>query len=313
MSYKLALAGIPSGGAKSVVIADPKTDKNEALLRVLGRGVHSLAGRYVIAEDVGTTPADMEVIAKETPYCAGRSGGSGDTTPSTAYGTFLALQCGVQRRLKRDDLSGLRVAIQGVGGVGFRLGQLLKERGAELVVTDVNPDAQRRAVEQLGARAVEGEAIYDADVDVFAPCALGDILSDEHIARLKCSVVAGAANNQLPTDAQAETLAQRNILYVPDFVANMGGVLGAAKLSTATDEKMEKSLQRIVQALDDIFDRAENEGITTHAAAVAAAKAAMGDKSTTATGKLVQTLWRNPFVARSALRVRNAIASARAR
>src|SRR5690606_30217746 len=156
------------------------------------------------------------------------------------------------------------------------LGLLLVERGVELWVHDIEPDAVERAVRELGAHAVRAEAIYDADVDVFSPCALGDVLTEEHIARLKCSVVAGAANNQLPTDAQAETLAQRNILYVPDFVANMGGVLGAAKLGTATDEKMEKSLQRIVQALNDIFDRAENEGITTHAAAVAAAKAAMG-------------------------------------
>jgi leucine dehydrogenase len=255
----------------------------------------------------------MEVIAKETPYCAGRRGGSGDTTPPTAYGTFLALQCAVNRRLERDDLSGLRVAIQGVGGVGYRLGQLLVERGAQLVVTDINPEALQRAVEQLGARAVEGEAIYDADVDVFAPCALGDVLTDDHISRLRCTVVAGAANNQLPTDAQAESLDQRKILYVPDFVANMGGVLGAAKLSTATDEKMHKSLQRIVQTLSGIFDAAEAQKITTHAAAVAAAKAAMGDRKTTAAGKLVSTLWRTPFVARSALRVRSAIASARAR
>lgn len=311
MTYKLALADIPSGGAKSVVIADPKTEKNEALLRAMGRAVHSLAGRYVIAEDVGTTPADMEIIAKETPYCAGRSGGSGDTTPPTAYGTFLALQCAVKRRLQREDLSGLRVAIQGVGGVGFRLGQLLVERGAELVVTDINDQAVGRAVEQLGARAVDGEAIYDADVDVFAPCALGDVLTEEHIARLKCSVVAGAANNQLPTDAQAIPLQERNILYVPDFVANMGGVLGAARMSTATDEKMHDSLMRIVTTLDSVFDMAESEGVTTHAAAVAVAKAALGDRSTNGAAKVAASLWRNPFVARTALRVRNAIASAR--
>lgn len=313
MTYKLALAGIPSGGAKSVVIADPKTDKSEALLRALGRAVHTLGGRYVIAEDVGTTPADMEVIAQETPYCAGRSGGSGDTTPPTAYGTFLALECAVKRRLDREDLNGLRVAIQGVGGVGFRLGQLLKERGAELVVTDINEDAVRRAVEQLGARAVEGDAIYDADVDVFAPCALGDVLTEDHIRRLRCSVVAGAANNQLPTDAEADSLAARDILYVPDFVANMGGVLGAAKLSTATDEKMSKSLQRIVDTLNQVFDRSEAENITTHAAAIAVARAALGDRQQSTTGKVIATLWRNPFIARSALRVRNALASARAR
>lgn len=311
MTYKLALADIPSGGAKSVVIADSKTDKTEALLRALGRAVQSLGGRYVIAEDVGTTPADMDIIAKETPYCAGRSGGSGDTTPPTAYGTFLALECAVKHRLGREDLAGLRVAIQGVGGVGFRLGQLLVERGAELVVHDVKPEAVERAVSELGARAVTAEAIYDADVDVFAPCALGDVLTEDHIARLRCSVVAGAANNQLPTDAQADTLAEREILYAPDFVVNMGGVLGAAKLGTATDEKMRESLQRIVTTLDAVFERAQAEHITTHAAAVAIAKAKIGDRSTSGMGKVAASLWRTPFVARTALRVRNAIASAR--
>lgn len=313
MTYKLALADIPSGGAKSVVIADPKTDKSEALLRALGRAVHGLGGRYVIAEDVGTTPADMEIIAKETPYCAGRTGGSGDTTPPTAYGTFLALECAVKHRLRRDDLKGLRVAIQGMGGVGFRLGQLLVERGAELWVHDIRSDAVERAVKELGAHAVEGEAIYDADVDVFAPCALGDVLTDEHIARLRCSVVAGAANNQLPTDAQADALAARRILYAPDFVVNMGGVLGAAKLGTATDEKMKASLQRIPETLDAIFTMADTQGITTHAAAVSLAKAKVGDRTTSGAGKVAAALWRNPFVARTALRVRSAIASARAR
>jgi len=313
MTYKLALADIPSGGAKSVVIADPKVDKNEALLRALGRAVHSLGGRYVIAEDVGTTPADMDIIARETPYCAGRSGGSGDTTPPTAYGTFLALECAVKHRLRRGDLKGLKVAIQGMGGVGFRLGQLLVERGAELWVHDIRPEAVQRAVEQLGAHAVEAEAIYDADVDVFSPCALGDVLTEDHIARLKCSVVAGAANNQLPTDAQADAIAARGILYAPDFVVNMGGVLGAAKLGTATDEKMHASLLRIVETLQAVFTKAEAETITTHAAAVAIAKAKVGDRTTTGAGKVAAALWRNPFIARTALRVRSAIASARAR
>ena len=312
MTYKLALAGIPSGGAKSVVIADPKTEKTEALLRALGRAVHRLGGQYVIAEDVGTTPDDMEIIAKETPYCAGRSGGSGDTTPPTAYGTFMALEHAVQRKLERENLEGLRVAIQGVGGVGFRLGQLLVERGATLVVSDIDEAKVQRALDELGAKAAIGDAIYDADVDVFAPCALGDVLSDETIARLKCSVVAGAANNQLPTEAQAQTLQDRGILYVPDFVANMGGVLGAARMSTATDEKMHDSLLRIVSTLEGVFDEAHAKGITPHAAAVAAAKRAVGEqRSTSGAGKLAASLWRNRFVARTALKVRNAIASAR--
>jgi len=313
MTYKLALANIPSGGAKSVVIADPRTQKTEALLRALGRAVHQLAGRYVIAEDVGTTPADMEIIAKETPYCAGRTGGSGDTTPPTAYGTFLALECAVKRRMERGDLEGLRVAIQGVGGVGYRLGELLVERGATLVVTDVNTSAVERAVERLGATAVEPEAIYDADVDVFAPCALGDVLTDDNIDRLRCTVVAGAANNQLPTDAQGVHLHERGILYAPDFVANMGGVLGAAKLSTATDQKMEGSLQRIVKTLDEIFDAAEAQDISPHHAAVTLAKDTVRNRHKGDSNKLVTALWRNPLVARSALRLRSALASFRAR
>ncbi len=313
MTYKLALAGIPSGGAKSVVIADPKRDKSEALLRALGRAVHAMAGRYVIAEDVGTTPADMEIIARETPYCAGRAGGSGDTTPPTAYGTFLALECGVKHRLRRADLTGVRVAIQGVGGVGFRLAQLLAARGAKLVVTDLDQDKVRRAVAELGAVAVDGAAIYDADVEVFSPCALGDVLTEQNIARLRCAVVAGAANNQLPTDAQAGSLAARKILYVPDFVANMGGVMGAARLSTATDEKMHDALQRIVHTLERIFADAEATGVTTHVAAVAAAKAAIGARNGGFGAKLAAGLWRSPMVARTALRVRNALASARTR
>ena len=310
MTYKLALAEIPSGGAKSVVIADPTTDKNEALLRALGRAVHGLGGRYVIAEDVGTTPADMDVIAMETPYCAGRSGG---TTSPTAYGTFLALERAVEHRLRREHLKGLRVAIQGMGGVGFRLGQLLVERGVELWVHDIEPDAVERAVRELGAHAVRAEAIYDADVDVFSPCALGDVLTEEHIARLRCSVVAGAANNQLPTDAQAESLAARNILYAPDFVVNMGGVLGAAKLGTPTDANMHASLQRIVTTLEEVFAKADAEGTTTHAAAIALAKAKVVDRSPTGMGKVAASLWRTPLVARTALRMRSAIASARSR
>ncbi len=313
MSYKLALARIPSGGAKSVVIGDPKKDKTEALLRALGRAVHGLGGRYVIAADVGTTPADIDIIARETPYCAGRSGGSGDTTAPTAYGTFLALERAVSRRLGRDDLDGLRVAIQGMGGVGFRLGQLLRERGARLVVSDLDPDAVRRAVEALDAQPVDVEAIYDADVDVFTPCALGDVLTEDHVRRLRCSVVAGSANNQLHTEAQAASLAERGILYVPDFVANMGGVLGAARLEKATDAKMAKALQPLVETLDAVFDRADQENVTTHAAAVALAKAALAERRTDGTRTLAAMLWRTPFVARSALRVRNALASVRAR
>jgi len=269
MSYKLALCDMPAGGAKSVVIGDPAKDKTEALLHALGRAVERLGGKYVVAEDVGTTPEDMRIIGTQTRYVMGRQV---DTGPATAYGAFVSLRTAVERRLGRKDLTGLRVAVQGLGNVGRRLCKHLAEAGAKLIVTDVNEGAVRAVVGELGAVAVLPGAIYDQDVDVFAPCALGAILDDATIGRLRCKVVAGCANNQLAEERHGEVIAARGILYAPDFVVNAGGVIGAAQEGQYDERAAFRDTDRIAGILSAAFDRAEREGISTHAAAVRMAK-----------------------------------------
>jgi leucine dehydrogenase len=280
MSYKLALCEMPAGGAKTVVIGDPAKDKTEALLRALGRAVERLGGRYVIAEDVGTTTADMQVIGKETRYVVGKHT---DTGPATAYGAFVALRVAAQRGLGRKDLAGLRVAVQGLGNVGRRLAALLAREGVVLSVTDVDARAvQSFLAEHPTAKAMMPDAIYDQEVDVLAPCALGSILDDATIARLRCRVVVGAANNQLAEERHASALADRGITYAPDFVVNAGGVIGASQEGRALggetagpvyDEKIAfRDTERVAGILDAVFDLAERECITPHAAAVRMAK-----------------------------------------
>jgi leucine dehydrogenase len=272
MSFKLALLDMPAGGAKAVVIGDPREHKSEALLRAIGRAVERLAGRFVIAEDVGTTPADMRIVAKETKYVMGQRA---STAGATAYGVFLGLREAVRRRLDKD-VAAISVAIQGVGEVGFALGRELARAGARLIVTDVDRAKVERAVRELGARAVAPEAIFSADVDVLAPCALGSILDDETIPALRCSVVAGSANDQLAEDRHADALAARGVLFAPDFVVNAGGVLGAWQLGPAggdeVDERARNEARRIVSVLGDALERADREGITPHAAAMRTAR-----------------------------------------
>jgi leucine dehydrogenase len=280
MSYKLALCDMPAGGAKCVVIGDPRKDKSERLLRALGRAVDRLGGRYIIAEDVGTTERDMQIIGMETKYVVGKHT---DTGPATAYGAFLGLRMAALRELGRSDLQGLRVAVQGLGNVGGRLCRHLAGAGARLVVADVDEDAVRRAVDELGATAVPADTIYDQDVDVFAPCALGAILDDATIPRLRCKLVAGAANNQLAEDRHADALAARGTLFVPDFVLNAGGVIGAsqegkqlgggASEGPVYDERVAfKETELIPTILASVFALADRERITPYAAAVRLAK-----------------------------------------
>ncbi|HZO16595.1 MAG TPA: Glu/Leu/Phe/Val dehydrogenase dimerization domain-containing protein [Polyangiaceae bacterium] len=279
MSYKLALADMPIGGAKTVVMGDPAKDKSEALWRALGRAVHRLGGRYIIAEDVGTTPADMCMIGLETPYVAGKQA---DTSTATAYGVFVGLRTAVARRLDRHDLRGLRVAVQGAGNVGGGLCRHLAAAGARVWVADRDGERARRLAAELeGAETVDAADIHRCDVDVFAPCALGSVLDDRTIRELRCSVVAGGANNPLADDERGGAqLARRGILYAPDFVINAGGVIGAAQEGVdidgdrhAVDQREAFArTERIAATLIDVFDRAEREGITTHEAAVRMAK-----------------------------------------
>ena len=270
MSYKLALADMPAGGAKSVVIGDPHRDKTPALLRGLGAAVELLRGRYIIAEDVGTTPEDMRDIAQVTKYVTGRQQ---DTGPGTAHGAFVGLKMAAERHLGRTDLKGLRVAVQGLGSVGRHLCGELAAAGAKLFVSDTDPAALERVVaEHPTATTVAPDAILSAEVDVLAPCALGGVLNDATIPRLRCRVVAGAANNQLAEERHAEVLAERGILFAPDFVLNAGGVIAAAFESFDGGDVDVAAALRETERVGDLFSgvlaRAERDNVTPYAAAV---------------------------------------------
>jgi leucine dehydrogenase len=276
MSYKSALARLPLGGGKAVIIGNPHTGKSAALFQAMGDFVDSLGGRYITAADSGTGVAEMQIMAERTHHVAGAGqreafgGGmrNGDPSPSTAYGVFIGLQAAVKHRLGRDDLKGLRVAIQGVGQVGFGLAQQLKEAGAELWVTDIVEANVRRAVELLGATAVGQNDIYGLAVDVFAPCAMGAIINPQTLEALRAPVIAGAANNQLAAAELAEELRRRGCLYAPDYAINAGGIIDVCyERNGGSTADLKAHIEGIGATLAEIFQRAEREGTTTTAVA----------------------------------------------
>ncbi|HEX8068788.1 MAG TPA: Glu/Leu/Phe/Val dehydrogenase dimerization domain-containing protein [Pyrinomonadaceae bacterium] len=229
MTYKNALAGLPFGGGKAVIIGDNRTTERESLFRTHGRFVESLGGRFITAEDVGTSPADMEYVRMETRYVAGLAGQSGDPSPVTAYGVFRAMQATAQHRWGADDLAGLRVAIQGCGNTGYHLAKRLRECGAQLVVADVDAARVARAVAEFGAAAVAPDEIFGVAADIFAPCALGGVINDQTLARLKVAIVVGSANNQLGEERHGDALEELGITYAPDYVANAGGIINGCR------------------------------------------------------------------------------------
>ncbi|HXH02131.1 MAG TPA: Glu/Leu/Phe/Val dehydrogenase [Candidatus Competibacteraceae bacterium] len=272
MTYKAAMADLPLGGGKSVIIGDPRRDKHPALLRAMGRLVESLGGRYIIAEDSGTGVEDMKIMAEVTDHISGvqdksTDGGmrSGDPSPTTAYGTFVGIQAAVRHKLGRDSLEGLRVAIQGMGHVGYYLARLLKDAGAHLWVTDIHREPLDRAVEEFGAIAVSPEGIFGLEVEVFAPCALGAVLNDETIPQLHAPIVAGAANNQLAEDRHGDVLRSRSILYAPDYVINAGGLIDVYYERAGFDRaRMMAHVERIGATLSEIFRQAERDDLPTN-------------------------------------------------
>ena len=268
MSYKNAMAGLPFGGGKAVIIGDPRTVKTPELLAAFGRLVDSLRGRYVTAEDVGTTTADMAHVARATRYVAGlgRAAGvaGGDPAPKTALGVFLGLKAAVKFRLGRDDLAGLTVAVQGVGGVGYHLCGLLAAAGARLKVADVLPTAVARVCDEFGAAPVAPVRVLEEEVDVLAPCALGAILNARTIARLRAPVVAGAANNQLAQAQDGEALRAAGVLYAPDYVINAGGIISVAReYYGGTEAQVIEDIHGIPARLSEIFERARRESRPT--------------------------------------------------
>ncbi len=268
MTYKSALAGLPLGGGKSIIINNNAARNRNALLRAHGRFVDTLQGRYITAEDVGTSPADMEMVRLETKYVAGLIGRSGDPSPFTAAGVFRAIQASNYFLWRTLELSGLTVAIQGCGSVGYCLARELHDVGVRLIVADVNSENLSRVVDEFGAEAVAPNEIFGVKADVFAPCALGGVLNDETIPQLKVQIVAGSANNQLLEERHGTMLRNKNILYAPDYVANVGGVLnGCTELLGWTPEQAVAKTLAIYDTLLRIFRIAEKEGITPNEAA----------------------------------------------
>lgn len=269
MSYKNAMADLPLGGGKAVIWGDSRKDKTPDMFRALGRAIQSLNGRYWSAEDVGVSPADMAFTAEETPYVAGLSKGkaaSGDPSPVTARGVYLGLRATAARVWGTDDISGKRIAVQGVGHVGGYLCRHLADAGAKLTITDVNAEALNAVAAATGAEIVAPDAIYDVDADIFSPNALGAIINPKTIDRLKVKAVAGGANNQLATAETGETLRQRGILYAPDYVINGGGIINvAAEISGTYDPAwVETKVQTLVQTLGQVLDTALSEGRPTN-------------------------------------------------
>jgi leucine dehydrogenase len=267
MTYKNAMAGLPFGGGKSVIIGNPKTLKSEALFRAFGKFVHSVSGRYVTAEDVGTSPADIAMVHKETPYVLGLEGKSGDPSPMTAYGVYKGIKAAVKFKLGRDSLDGVKIAVQGLGHVGYYLCKHLSEEGAKLVVTDINKESIEKVVADFKATAVDVNAIYTQDVDVYAPCALGATVNDETLPRLKCSIIAGAANNVLAEDRHGVALMNRGILYAPDYVINAGGIINVSFENNYSKDAAMKKTENIYATLMNVFERSKNEGKPTNVVA----------------------------------------------
>lgn len=257
MSYKAALAGLDLGGGKSVVIADRDTQKTPQMMRALGRAVERLGGRYIVAEDVGATVADMDEVAKETTHVAGTSENVGDPSPWTARGVFMSMERAAARRLGGQGLIGARVAVKGVGAVGSRLCALLRDAGATIYAADLNAAALGDAVEKYGAHPVGVDEIGELDVEIFAPCALGAELNPESIDRLKAPIVCGSANNQLAAATDDARLARANVLYCPDYLVNAGGLILVARPALEmSEEEAEAKLKRIPETLERVLDRA---------------------------------------------------------
>lgn len=287
MSYKNAMANLPLGGGKAVIFGGLETKNREALFEAFGRAIEGLSGQYITAEDVGVTVEDMAVIARETTYVSGlpMTDGStkagGDPSPKTARGVFHGIKAAVKTVHGRSDVEGLTVAVQGLGGVGYHLCRDLNAAGANLVVADVNAKAVERTCDEFGAREVSVDEILFQDVDVVSPCALGAILNEASIPKLRTNIIAGGANNQLQNDQDGERLRKRGILYAPDYVINAGGIINVAAeyLQSMTDAEVDAAVAKVGDRLLEIFERATAESKPTNQVANTLARALLHPSS----------------------------------
>jgi leucine dehydrogenase len=278
MTYKSALAGLNLGGGKSVIIGDPNTRDREMIFRAHGRAVESLAGRYITAEDVGTSPADMDFVHMETDHVVGLMGKSGDPSPVTAFGVYQGMKAAALHKFGDDSLAGKHVSVQGCGHVGYFLCQDLAEEGAQLTVTDLNQEKVDVVVKEFGAKVVDPDDIYGVDADIFAPCALGAILNDDTLKVLNVDIVVGGANNQLAEARHAQEVEDQGILYGPDYLVNAGGLINVyAEIQGWPAERSLRKAGEIYNTLLRILELAETEGITTAEASDKVAEQRMED------------------------------------
>jgi leucine dehydrogenase len=285
MTYKASVAGLNLGGGKSVIVGDPRRANREEIFRAHGRFVDTLKGRYITAEDVGTSVDDMEFVAMETESVAGRAQASGDPSPVTAYGTYRGIKAAAMAKYGSDSLSGKTITVQGVGHVGYYLCQNLAGEGARLVVTDIDQERVQRVVHDFGAQAVAPDEIYGVDADIYAPSALGATVNDDTLAVLKVDIVAGAANNVLAEARHGDELHRRGILYAPDYVINAGGLINVyGELHGWASERAMRKAGDIYNTLLRIFELSSNEGVPTYVAADRIA-----EQRIAAIGKIQQT------------------------
>jgi leucine dehydrogenase len=269
MTYKAAVAGLNLGGGKAVIVGDHRRTDREILFRAHGRFIESLGGRYITAEDVGTSPADMEFVKRETDHVAGLQGLSGDPSPVTGYGVYMGMKAAAKKRWGNDSLSNRTVAIQGCGKVAYYLAEQLHAEGASLIVTDIDEGKMRRLAEEMGARTVAPDAIYDQEADIYAPCALGSTINDDTLARLKVEIIAGGANNQLEDEEKhGRMVEEKGFLYAPDFVINGGGLINVyGEIEGWSQERAKRKAQEIYDTIFNVFTIAERDSIPTFLAA----------------------------------------------
>lgn len=271
MTYKAAAAGLNLGGGKAVIIGDPKTLKSEGLFRAFGQFVNSLNGKYITAEDVGTNETDMEYIYMETPWVTGIPkdfGGSGDPSPYTAHGVLMGIKAAAHEQFKTDSLKGIRIAVQGLGNVGSNLVKYLVQEGAQVVVTDIDQQRVKNHVEKYGVKPAHPDEILFTECDILSPNALGAVINDTTINKLKCKVVAGGANNQLLEPRHGDELKAKGILYAPDYVVNAGGLMNVfVELEGYSHDRAFDKTKRVYDNVLKVFEIAKTENIGTHTAA----------------------------------------------
>jgi len=277
MTFKAAITGLNIGGGKAVIIGDAKTQKTPELMRKFGEFVHSLSGRYITAEDVGMETADMDIVRDVTPYVTGISesrGGSGNPSPVTAYGVYLGMKAAAKQQFGSDVLSGKKVLVQGIGHVGETLVDYLTKEGAIVTIADINEQKLNEVGTKYNAQIFRGEDLYSADVDIYAPCAMGATLNDNTVYKIKAKVIAGAANNQLADEnVHGAILQERGILYAPDFLINAGGIINVyAELAHYDKAEIMRKTENIYNTTLEIFDFAIANNMTPHHAALTIAQ-----------------------------------------